>query len=174
MEDRKYPIGRFVVPHVFSEDSIDIWINDIAAAPANIKEAVHGLSDEQLDTPYREGGWTIRQVVHHIADSHMNAYIRFKLALTEDFPTIKPYKEGDWALLSDSSAEISASIQIIEGLHTRWEALLRSMKPADFKRKFIHPEMQTTINLYTTLALYSWHSRHHCAHINSLREREEW
>ncbi|MBM7692710.1 putative damage-inducible protein DinB [Peribacillus deserti] len=171
MEDKKYPIGRFVVPHVISEEQKNVWIRDIAAAPGRLKEAVKDFSQEQLDTPYREGGWTVRQVVHHLADSHMNAFIRFKLSLTEDFPTIKPYSEGDWALLPDSSsAYIEASLKLLEGLHTRWEVLLNSMTMEDFKRKFIHPELQTTLDLYTTLALYSWHSRHHTAHITSLKQ----
>ncbi|PLT28590.1 YfiT family bacillithiol transferase [Peribacillus deserti] len=171
MEDQKYPIGRFVVPHVISEEQKDAWIYDIAAAPGRMKEALKGLSQEQLDKPYREGGWTARQVVHHLADSHMNAFIRFKLSLTEDFPTIKPYSEGDWALMPDSiSTDIHASLQILEGLHKRWEVLLKSLSLEDLKRrKFIHPELQTTLDLYTTLALYSWHSRHHTAHINSIK-----
>ncbi|WP_409291270.1 YfiT family bacillithiol transferase [Peribacillus sp. SCS-37] len=175
MEDLKYPIGKFVVPHVFSEEQIKEWIQDIVEAPARLQAAVAGLDEVQFDTPYREGGWTVRQVVHHMADSHMNAFIRFKLSLTETFPTIKPYSEGDWALLADTEkTEISASINILEGLHRRWEVLLRSMGRKEFKRKFIHPELHTTLDLYTTLALYSWHSRHHTAHITTLRQRMQW
>jgi hypothetical protein len=131
------------------------------------------LSDAQLDTPYREGGWTVRQVVHHIADSHANSYVRFKLALTEDWPTIKPYDEAAWARLADSRLPIDSSLVFVESLHARWVALLSSLSETDFERGYNHPESgRKTLSL--ALAHYDWHSRHHTAHITSLREREGW
>jgi hypothetical protein len=134
---------------------------------------VNGLSDAQIDTPYREGGWTVRQLVHHIFDSHANSYIRFKLALTEDWPTIKPYDEAAWARLADSRGPIDGSLTLIDGLHGRWVALLESMAEEDFQKGFVHPERGRQ-KLGTTLALYDWHSRHHTAHITGLRTRQGW
>ena len=139
-----------------------------------MRNAVAGLNDGQLDTPYREGGWTLRQVVHHVADSHMNSYIRFRLALTEDEPTIKPYDEAVWANLIDAkTAPVAPSLSLLEGLHHRWAVLLRSLSETDVQRKFVHPELGTlTVDQY--ISLYAWHGKHHAAHITSLRERKAW
>lgn len=149
-------------------------IDQIAAVPARMREAISGLTPKQLDTPYRDGGWTVRQVVHHVPDSHLNAYTRFKLALTEDVPTIKPYDEARWAELPDSSdTPIDTSLTMLGALHDRWVRLLRLMSDAEFQRKLNHPE-NGTMSLDTVLALYAWHGRHHVAHITSLRERQGW
>lgn len=149
-------------------------IDVIAAAPLRMREAVAGLDAAQLDTPYREGGWTVRQVVHHVPDSHMNAYVRVKLALTEDEPTIKPYEEAAWAQLPDSRiTPVEVSLALLEALHTRWVDLLRAMDGADFKRSFRHPE-HGAVTLDWLVGMYAWHSRHHVAHITSLRERMGW
>jgi hypothetical protein len=170
--DLKYPIGRFSAP-----TSIDIvqrnkWIEDIANLPSQLRDAVANLNDEQLDTPYREGGWTLRQVVHHIADSHMNAYIRYKLAATEDNPTIRPYEEALWAELPEArTAPVELSLAIIEAIHRRWVMHLRNMQDVDFERTFFHPEMKKSLVLSVNLGLYSWHGRHHLAHITTTRER---
>jgi uncharacterized damage-inducible protein DinB len=141
--------------------------------PERLREAVSGLNDRQIDTPYREGGWTVRQVVHHVADSHANCYIRFKLALTEDWPTIKPYDQAAWARLADSRLPIDGSLVFLESLHARWVPLVESLTDADFERGYNHPEngRQT---LATVLALYGWHSLHHTAHITGLRARQGW
>ena len=140
-----------------------------------MREAIRGLNEKQLDTPYRDGGWTVRQVVHHVPDSHLNAYTRVKLALTENAPTIKPYDEAAWAALPDSrSTPIETSLRMLEALHERWTGLLRSMKPEDFQRRFTHPEHGKTFTLDWLVAMYAWHGRHHVAHITSLRERMGW
>jgi uncharacterized damage-inducible protein DinB len=171
VEALRYPVGRFdpkvEVPHEQRASLID----NIAAVPSRMRAAVNGLSDARLDTPYREGGWTIRQVVHHVPDSHMNAYIRFKLALTEDVPTIKTYEESEWARLADAAAPIDASLTLLDALHERWVVLLRSLGETDYQRAFNHPEWGR-MTLGTLLRLYEWHGRHHLAHITNLRERE--
>lgn len=138
-----------------------------------LRAAVEGLTEAQLDTPYRPGGWTVRQVVHHVPDSHLNAYIRMKLALTEDGPTIKPYDENLWAELSDSRMPVDASLSLMDALHRRWVTVLRSLQPADFARTFLHPEAGV-VSLDRLIALYAWHGRHHVAHITSLRQRMGW
>jgi uncharacterized damage-inducible protein DinB len=171
--DLRYPIGKFDRVEILTPDQRHEHIEAIAAAPARLAAAVSGLKPEQLDTPYRPGGWTVRQVAHHIPDSHMNAYIRFKLALTEDEPTIKTYMDDRWAELADSKAPIKSSLALLENLHERWVLLLRSLAPADFARKLRHPELGL-LTLDQTLAIYGWHGRHHVAHITSLREREGW
>ena len=172
--DLRYPVGKFQWDGAATEDSRRRAIEDIAAAPGHARSAVKGLTPAQLDTPYRPEGWTVRQVIHHIADSHMNAFIRFRLALTENEPTIKPYNENLWAQLADSrELDPSVSLALLDPLHQRWVTLLRSMKPADFARTLNHPEAGIG-SLDRTLALYAWHSRHHVAHITSLREREGW
>jgi uncharacterized damage-inducible protein DinB len=149
-------------------------IEQIARVPEGFRAAVRGLSDEQLKTPYRPGGWTVCQVVHHVADSHMNAFIRTKLALTEEGPTIKPYRQAEWAELPDGRASaIESSLALIGGVHERWVLLLRSLGPADFARTFIHPESGTQ-SIDRILALYSWHGAHHTAHITELRRRQGW
>lgn len=172
--DLQYPIGRFEFPSEISSQDCARFIQEIAETPANLRAAVTGLSAEQLDTPYRPGGWTVLQVVHHVPDSHMNSYIRFRLALTEDEPTIKPYDQSRWAELADSrTARIETSLALLESLHERWVLLLRSLSPADFRRQFRHPELGV-VSLEKNLALYAWHGRHHVAHITSLRERMGW
>jgi uncharacterized damage-inducible protein DinB len=149
-------------------------IESIAATPKNLREAVRGLNDAQLDTPYRDGGWTVRQVIHHVPDSHMNAYVRLKLALTEVKPTIKPYEESAWAELADSkSAPIEASQKLLEALHERWDRLWRSLKAEDFSRKLVHPDSGER-NIDWLLFVYEWHGRHHAAHITELRKRQGW
>ena len=173
LEDLRYPIGRFTPPSSSDSDSRAGQIAILRMLPERLEAAVHGLSDQQLDTPYREGGWTVRQLVHHIADSHANAYVRYKLALTEDWPTIKPYDEAAWARLADSRLPIEGSLAMIAALHQRWVALLDSLSAADFQRGYNHPENGRQ-ELGTVLALYAWHSGHHTAHITRLRERQNW
>lgn len=169
--DLRFPIGKFDIAN-FSSRSENV--ETIAELPLNLRTAVDGLSDEQLDTPYRPDGWTLRQTVHHIADSHMNSIIRFKLALTEDeAPTIRPYYEDRWAELADSKLPIEVSLGIIDGVHARWAELLRNMSDADFAKEFIHPETGNW-TLERALALYAWHSKHHTAHITGTRERKGW
>lgn len=174
MTDPRFPVGKFHYDGPPSEEQKQAFLNEIASAPANLQAAVSGLSEAQLDTPYRDGGWTVRQVVHHVPDSHMNAYVRFKLALTEDEPTIKPYAEDRWAELADTKATpIETSLCLLDCLHKRWMNLLRSLSAEDWKRTFRHPELGA-MTLEKTLALYAWHGRHHVAHITELRKREGW
>jgi hypothetical protein len=165
-EQLRYPIGQFIKPNQITKDIISIWIHDIASFPERLRIEVDGLSDEQLDTPYRPEGWTIRQVIHHCADSHMNSFIRFKLALTEDHPTIKPYFEDRWADLPDSKQiTVDASLKILEGLHERWVVLLNSLTEIDLSRTFYHPENRQAIRLDENIGIYAWHCNHHLAHI---------
>jgi len=172
--DLSYPIGKFDWTQTVAPDRRTQLINEIAAAPANFRKAVRGLTDRQLDTPYRPDGWTVRQVIHHVADSHMNSYIRFRLALTEEQPAVKGYNEKEWAKLHDShTLPVELSLQLLDGLHGRWVDMLRSMTGADFERSFHHSE-RGLIRLDMNLALYAWHSRHHAAHITRLRERMGW
>ena len=174
MNDPRFPIGKFHYEGPPSEEQREKFIADIAQTPISLRAAVDGLSEPQLDTPYREGGWTVRQVVHHVPDSHMNAYIRFKLALTEDEPTIKPYAEDRWAELADTkSTPIEVSLVMLESLHQRWVELLGSLEPGDWKRQFRHPELGV-VPLEKNVALYSWHGRHHVAHVTELRRRLGW
>ncbi|MFO7247081.1 MAG: bacillithiol transferase BstA [Thermaerobacter sp.] len=174
MADPRYPIGRFQFDADRAPELRAQWIEDLAQAPALLRQAVAGLNDRQLDTPYREGGWTVRQVVHHVADSHLNAYVRLRLALTEERPVIKPYSEKAWAELSDArTAPVDSSLALVEGLHQRWVALLRSLRPDDFARTFQHPETGEQ-SLDRLVAFYAWHGKHHAAHIRSLRERMGW
>lgn len=174
MTDLRYPISKFHFDGPLTEEQKQKSLDDIASAPANLRKAVKGLSEAQLGTPYRPDGWTVRQVVHHVPDSHMNAYIRFKLALTEDEPTIKPYAEDRWAKLADTKATpIEVSLTMLESLHDRWVRLLRSLGPEDWKRTFRHPEMGA-MTLEKTLALYAWHGRHHVAHVTELRRQNGW
>lgn len=172
--DLRYPIGLFKFEGSVTEDQRERFIDQIEGTPAKLRAAVEGLSPEQLDTPYRPGGWTVRQLVHHLPDSHLNSYTRFKLALTEDEPTIKPYYEDRWAELDDArNAPIEISLALLESLHQRWVLLLRSLAPQDFARTFRHPELGV-VSLDKNVSLYAWHGRHHVAHITSLRERMEW
>ncbi len=169
--DPRYPVGKFDPANFPSRDENAKTIVDL---PAKLSAAVDGLSDEQLDTPYRDGGWTLRQTVHHVADSHINSLCRFKLALTEDEPpTIRPYYEDRWADLADSRMPVDVSLKIVDGVHSRWTSLLESMTDEDFRREFVHPETGPW-TLEAVLALYAWHSRHHTAHITSLREQKGW
>jgi hypothetical protein len=172
--DLRYPVGKFEAVTSLTSEQRRQCIDAIAEAPALLATAVAGLTPAQLDTPYRPGGWTVRQLVHHIADSHMNALIRFKLALTEDEPTIKTYEESRWAELADTKTPpIEPSLALLENLHKRWVLLLRSLTSADWPRKFRHPEWgPATVDFL--LAQYAWHGRHHVAHITSLRERNGW
>ena len=172
-QDPRYPVGRFQPVTGDDVKARRQSIADLSALPARIRAAVAGLDAAQLDTPYREGGWTVRQVVHHVADSHMNGMIRVKLALTEDSPTIKPYKEALWATLPDASLPIEVSLGIIDGVHARLDAIIAGMTDADFARTFVHPENGLT-PLSTWVQLYGWHSRHHVAHITALRARKGW
>lgn len=173
MSDPRYPIGKFSFDGTLTADQKKQYLNDIEQTPATLRNAVKGLSDQQINTPYREGGWTVRQVTHHVPDSHMNAFIRFKLALTEEEPTIRPYMEDRWAKLPDSKAPMEVSLALLDSLHHRWTILLRSMSDSDWKRNFRHPEMGL-MSLEKTLALYSWHGRHHTAHVTKLREKMGW
>jgi hypothetical protein len=174
MSDLRYPIGKFTYVELPTPEERVQLIQQIEQAPAHLRVSVKGLSERQLDTPYRPDGWTVRQVAHHVPDSHLNAYVRFKLALTEDEPTIKPYAEDRWAKLADTQATpIEVSLTLLENLHDRWVRLLRSLRPGDWKRTFRHPELGV-VSLEKNLALYAWHGRHHVAHITSLRERNGW
>ena len=175
MTDPRYPIGKYV-PHP-SPDAATLaqWIDEIAAAPAGLRAAVQGLDDAQLDTPYRPGGWTLRQVAHHVPDSHLNAYMRFKLALTEDEPVIKTYDEALWAELPDArTGSIEPSLELLARLHERWVRLLRAMTPADFARAYRHPDVEGPVTLTRTAGLYAWHGRHHPAQVTMLRRSRGW
>lgn len=175
MDDVRYPVGKFERRDLLTPAERATLIEQIAAAPSRMREAVQSLDARQIETPYREGGWTVRQVVHHLPDSHLNAYTRFKLALTEDTPMIKPYDEARWAELSDSrDTPIGTSLTLLESLHDRWVRLLRAMSDADFQRTLKHPEHQGTMTLDSMLGLYGWHGRHHVGHITSLRQRMGW
>ncbi len=173
-DDLRYPLGPFDPVDTATPELRRGWRDAIAAAPAALRAAVAGLDDAQLDTPYRPGGWTVRQLVHHVPDSHMNALIRFKLALTEDGPTIKPYREGAWAELADGvHADIETSLVLLESVHTRWIRVIDAMDASDYARPLLHPEIGS-ITLDTLIQLYAWHGRHHVAHVTRLRERKGW
>ncbi|KIL42710.1 YfiT family bacillithiol transferase [Jeotgalibacillus soli] len=169
--DMKYPIGNFQFDGEITNSVTRGWINEIEDLPRLLRDAVKELDNEQLDTAYRSGGWTVRQVVHHLADSHMNAYIRFKLALTEEKPVIKPYNETKWAELSDYELPIDISLLLLEALHKRWTKLLRSISPADMEKTFIHPD-SGEVSVGKNIGIYAWHGRHHLAHITSLCNRK--
>jgi hypothetical protein len=167
---RQYPVGKFKAPQSYSEADRQRWIETIALAPGRLREAASALTREQLDTPYREGGWTARQVIHHLPESHMNAYIRFKLALTEDTPVVKPYDEAAWAKLGDvATAPIEASLALMDALHERWVAMLRLLTGSEWQRTYLQPEYGESRTLERTLALYAWHCDHHIAHVKSVR-----
>lgn len=165
--DARYPVGTFICNDEITSDVIDQWIKEIEDLPGLLRDSAGGMDDVQLDTPYRAGGWTVRQVVHHLADSHMNAYIRFKLALTEENPVIKPYDEGKWAELPDYKLPVGISLSLLESLHMRWTELLRSLSPADLAKTFIHPE-SGKVSAAENIGIYAWHGRHHLAHITSI------
>lgn len=175
MADLRYPIGSFdASPRAYSATERATAIRTLAELPARLRLAVSGLTETQIDTPYRPGGWTVRQVVHHTADSHLNAYLRLKFALTEDNPTIKPYAEAVWAELADSTTlPVSVSLDLLESLHARMVTVFRSLPDETFSRTFLHPE-RGAMTIDDLLALYDWHSKHHTAHVTSLREREGW
>ena len=174
MEDLKYPIGKYII-QPFSEKVWKQWLNDIKFLPQHLETAILDLDEAQLQTPYREGGWTVHQLVHHVADSHMNAYIRFKLGLTEENPTIKPYNEAAWAKMIDTEKlPINLSLTILHAVHARWHLILANMSREDLERTVYHPEYQKEYTLWDLLGLYAWHSKHHTKHITSLRERMGW
>ena len=174
MSDLRFPIGPFKLSGTPTDENIQQAIKLIAEAPTSLRRAIEGLTNEQLDTPYRPGGWTVRQVVHHVPDSHLNSYCRFKLALTEDEPTIKAYHEDRWAELEDSRVTpVEVSLDILVSLHRRWVTLMQSMARSEFERTFRHPEIGV-VTLAQNACLYSWHGRHHVAHITSLRGRMGW
>jgi uncharacterized damage-inducible protein DinB len=174
MSDPRYPVGPFVSRTELTPDERRVMIEEIAETPARFRAAVSGLDEAQLNTPYREGGWTVREVAHHVPDSHMNAFLRFKFALTEDNPTIKPYDEATWAKLADvRETPVEVSLALLDALHARWTVLLRTLKDEDFRRTLVHPEHgPRTVDWL--LAMYSWHGRHHTGHVTSLRERMRW
>ena len=171
--DLRFPVGRFAAPATITSGERSNAIATLAELPEQLRHAVDGLTALQLGTPYREGGWTLKQVVHHVADSHMNAVIRVKLALTEDWPTIKPYDEAAWAKLHDIVAPVEWSLELIESLHARWVLLLQSLDDQQWQRGFNHPE-SSPMTVELVALLYAWHSRHHVAHITHLRTRESW
>lgn len=172
--DLRYPIGHYQ-PHAFSEHQKEEWLNDIKFLPQLLENAIVNLDEAQLQTPYRDGGWTVQQVVHHVADSHINAYCRFKLGLTEDHPAIRPYEEKDWANLSDvQNIPVNISITLLYALHTRLHSLLSDMPMKGWERKVFHPKNEKDVTLWYLLGNYAWHGRHHVAHITSLRERNKW
>ncbi len=174
MSDPRYPIGKFSCTGPLTAEQKQQCLTDIEQTPAQLRAALRGLSDQQLDTSYRDGGWTLRQLAHHLPDSHMNSYVRFKLALTEDQPTIKPYMENLWAELPEAKlASIEVSLALLDSLHQRWMLMLRQLTDAEWQRTFRHPALGP-MSLEKTLALYSWHGRHHVAHVTSLRERRGW
>ena len=173
VSDERYPIGEFTPVPELKPAERSACIDQVAAAPANFRRAVTSLNDAQLDTPYRSGGWTVRQVAHHLPDSHMNAYMRFKWGLTEETPAIKTYEEKDWAKTPEMRAPIAMSLDLLTALHERWVTLLRGMQPTDFARTIKHPDWGAP-SLDTLLALYAWHGRHHTAHVTTLRDRMDW
>jgi len=174
LDDLRFPVGRFTAPSSSSVEARAAQMETLRLLPERLRAATGGLSESQLETPYRDGGWTVRQVVHHVFDSHANSYMRFKWALTEDWPAIKPYDEAAWANLADARSQpIDVSLALIAGLHVRWVALLSTLSEEDFAKGFVHPAMGRQ-NLATSLALYAWHSLHHTAHITSLRTRQGW
>lgn len=174
-ESLKYPIGKFHWPESVTHEQAQNWIEEIERLPAKLRELVEGLSDDQLDTPYRPGGWTVRQVIHHIPDSHVNGYIRFKWTLTENKPVIKAYNEQEWAKLFDSqTAPIAHSLDFLEILHIKWVYLLRGLTKDQLERTFIHPETNKEVPLSIIIGLYTWHGEHHYMHVRCLLEREGW
>lgn len=174
IENLKYPVGKFKLPSNCDDTYRATCIAALKELPAKIRLASQGMTDEQLDTPYREGGWTSRQIIHHLADSHMNSFIRFKLAINEDNPTIKPYEQDDWAVNPDAKISIDSSLSILDGVHARLVELMNNMKEKDFGRTLYHPEMSRELNLDFMAGLYSWHSKHHTEQIVQLRQRKGW
>lgn len=174
MDNLRYPIGKYIV-QPFTETLLQEWLNEIKFLPQHLENAILNLDDMQLETPYREGGWTIKQVVHHIADSHMNAYIRFKLGLTEDNPVIKTYNEVAWAEMIDTKKiPINISLTLLHALHIRWFEIIKNMSSADLERTVVYPEQNKKMTIWDLLGMYAWHGKHHIAHITGLRERKNW
>ena len=172
--DLKYPIGKYIV-QPFSEKLLAEWLTDIKNLPQHLENAILNLDETQLNTPYREGGWIVKQLIHHVADSHMNAYIRFKLGLTEVNPTIKPYDEAAWAEMADTkNLPINISLTILHAMHARWYEVLKNMNREDLDKTVFHPEHKKEFTLWELLGMYAWHGKHHVAHITSLRERMKW
>lgn len=171
--DPRYPIGKYE-PQPFSEAQKEKWLLDIKFLPEELERSLLNLDTVQLETPYRDGGWTVQQLVHHVADSHMNAYIRFKLGVTEENPTIKPYEEKLWAEQPDNQLPVNISITLLHALHQRWYTAIKHLKEADWNRTIVHPEHGRQMSLWFLLGLYAWHGKHHTAHITSLRERNNW
>lgn len=175
LELLRYPVGRYQKPSDVNAELLKEWVAVLEALPSWMDVVIENLDEHQLQTPYRPGGWTVQQVIHHVADSHINAYVRLKLALTEDNPQIKPYKEALWAELPDSEAvPINVSITLLHALHRRWVNLLQSMSPEDWERTYFHPEQNRNVPLWEMTAMYAWHSRHHMEHIRQLRTRMDW
>ncbi len=174
MEDLSFPIGKYI-EKPFSEDQLRVWINDIRFLPEDLERAIQNLDEQQLDTAYRPGGWTVKQLIHHVADSHMNAYIRFKLGLTEENPVIKPYRQDEWAKMPDTmNLPINLSLTILHAVHRRWVEILEHIKTGEWERTVVHPEYNKQMSLWYLLGMYAWHSRHHLAHVTRLRERMGW
>jgi uncharacterized damage-inducible protein DinB len=171
--DQRFPIGKYE-PKPFSAEQKEKWLTDILFLPRQLEMAILNLDEQQLETPYREDGWTVRQVIHHVADSHMNAFIRCKLALTETNPTIKPYEEALWAEQSDYKLAVNISLTLLHALHNRWYDLLKHMKEEEWNRTVVHPQHNKQMTLWFLLGMYAWHGHHHTAHITSLRERMGW
>lgn len=175
LEDKKFPIGKFEQPESYTDRDLDKQIEVLKLFPSKLSHLLKNFSDEQLDTQYREGGWTVRQLVNHLADSHMQSFLRFKWALTEDNPTIKPYEEAKWAELQDTAnSPLSASLQILEGLHCRWVHLLKTITNKEFARTYFHPEQNKSLTLRENVAFYAWHCNHHYAHIANLMTEKGW
>ncbi|MEP7109793.1 MAG: YfiT family bacillithiol transferase [Ferruginibacter sp.] len=174
MEDLRYPVGKYE-PQPFSEKQLQEWLTDIRFLPQHLENAILNLDESQINTPYRPEGWTVKQLVHHVADSHMNAYIRFKLGLTEENPAIKPYDEGAWANLIDTqNLPVNISLTLLHALHARWSEVLNGILTQDWNRTVYHPEQKKDITLWHLLGMYAWHGRHHVAHVTALRERMTW
>lgn len=172
--DPRYPIGKYE-PKPFSEEQKQAWLLDLQFLPEALERAINNLDEAQLNTPYRDGGWTVKQLVHHVADSHMNAYIRFKLGLTEEKPTIKPYEEQDWALLADNDlVPINVSLTLLHALHLRWVATIKDLTEEQWNRLVVHPAANREMSIWFLLGLYAWHGNHHVAHITTLRENKQW
>lgn len=171
--DPRYPIGKYE-PQPFSEAQKEKWLLDIKFLPEELERSLLNLDASQLETPYRDGGWTVQQLVHHVADSHMNAYTRFKLGVTEENPTIKPYEEKLWAQQQDNELPVNISITLLHALHQRWYTAIKNLKESDWNRTLVHPEHGRQMSLWFLLGLYAWHGKHHTAHITSLRERNNW
>ena len=174
MEDPRYPIGKYEA-QPYSEKQLEEWLNDIKFLPQHLENSILNLDDAHLNTPYRDGGWTVKQLVHHVADSHMNAYIRFKLALTEDNPVIKTYREELWAEMADTrNLPVNISLTLLHALHSRWYEILKNISVEDYQRTVFHPEHKKEMTLWFLLGMYAWHSRHHVAHVTELRKKQAW